>query len=61
MKNENNKDKSYWWLIIDIPLAVIMTIIAVIGVICTLVEISYCFGRQITKEWYIKKYDNKLF
>jgi uncharacterized integral membrane protein len=56
-----NQDKSHWCLLIDIPLALIMVIFALIGMAFTIVEISYCFGRKQTEEWFVKKYDNKLF
>lgn len=48
--------KSKWCLIFDVPTCLIMVPFMAVGVIFTLMEIGYTFGRHHTCEWFARGY-----
>lgn len=50
------KTKSSWCLLIDVPACLLMIPAIVSGVVFTLLEVGYTFGRHHTIQWFMASY-----
>lgn len=52
-----DKNKSKWCLLVDIPACLLIVPFMIIGVVFTLAEIGYTFGRHHTEKWFMRDYN----
>lgn len=53
---EDLKEKSHWCLLIDLPACMLILPFMAIGIIFTLAEIGYTYGRDKTEKWFMRDY-----
>lgn len=49
--------KSAWCVLLDFPACVIMFPAILAGIVCTIIEIGYTFGRHHTEKWFMRPYN----